>query len=121
MSSSKTSSFRARYADAVWSENALRAPERLVALAYAKYAGARDPRTRDKADEDVSWIDWQTLSTMTGIRSRDTLSKTTQALIGAGWMEQVEPARQHRSPRYRLTIPSRPELRMIVHVDSETA
>lgn len=119
MSASKT--FRTRYADAVWGENALRAPERLVALAYVKYAGARDPRTGEKADDDVAWIDWQTLATMTGIRSRDTLSKTTQALIAAGWMEQVEPARQHRSPRYRLTIPSRPELRLIVHVDSETA
>lgn len=115
-------SFRTRYSDAVWGENALRAPERLVALAYVKYAGATDPRTKERADEDVSWVEWQTLSTMTGIRSKTALSRSTKALVEAGWMRQVEPARQHRAPRYQLTIPADPEVRVrYLHPADETA
>ena len=120
MSASKT--FRTRYTDAVWGENALRPAERLVALAYVKYAGAKDPRTHEKAPDDIAWVEWVTLSTMTGIRSKTALSRTMKALVEAGWMEQIEPARQHRAPRYQLTIPADPEVRVrYLYADDETA
>lgn len=104
-------SFRARYSDAVWKPNALRPVEKLVALTYARYAGAKDPRTGEQADDDVSWVDSVTLSDQTGIRSRDTMHRALRALEDAGWLTQIEAARQHRSPRYRLTIPDRPDVR----------
>lgn len=103
--------FRIRYTDAVWSPNALRPNEKLVALTYARYAGAKDPRTGEQADDDVAWVDWITLSEHTGIRSRDGLHRATRGLVDAGWMHQIEAARQHRSPRYRLTIPTNPDVR----------
>jgi hypothetical protein len=98
-------SFRAAYTDALWNPNALRPTERLIALAYAKYAGAKG------ADEDVSWVPWATLADMTGIRSRSTLNLATRALEDAGWIEQIEAAKQHRAPRYRLSIPPNPGVR----------
>lgn len=104
--------FRDRYTDAIWEPNALRPNEVLVALAYAKYAGAKDPTTGTRADDDVAWVDWSTLSDMTGIRSKTGLSRATKALIDAGWMTRVAAHRQHRSPRYRLTIPNNPEVRL---------
>lgn len=106
-----TRRFRDQYTDALWAPNALRPNEILVALAYAKYAGARDPKTREKAPDDVAWVEWSTLSTMTGIRSRDALWRATRGLLDAGWMKQAEAARQHRAPRYLLTIPINPEVR----------
>jgi hypothetical protein len=114
-------SFRNTYTDAIWSENALRPAERLVALAYAKYAGAKDYQTGEAYPDDVAWVDWRTLSTITGIRSRDTLSKTTKALCETGWMTQIEPARQHRTPRYKLHVPARPDVRFSVICNDETA
>lgn len=115
-------SFRVRYTDALWTENALRPNELLVALVYAKYAGAKDPRTGEQADPDVSWVEWGTLATQTKIRSRDALNRATKGLVAAGWMRQVEAARQHRSPRYKLTVPSSPDRRLtIVTADVEAS
>lgn len=108
--------FRQQYQDALWAENALRPNELLVALAYAKYAGAKDPRTGEKAPDDVAWVEWVTLSTLTKIRSRDALNRATRGLVDAGWMRQVEAARQHRAPRYQLTIPTRPDARLCIVV-----
>lgn len=104
--------FRDRYTDAVWGPNCLRPNEVLVALAYVKYAGAKDPTTGEKSPEDVAWVNWSTLSDMTGIRSKTALSRATTALVDAGWMTQIAPARHHRSPRYTLTIPDNPEVRV---------
>lgn len=112
--------FRARYSDAVWAPNALRPMEKIVALTYARYAGAKDPRTGEVADEDVAWVDQITLSEHTGIRSRDSIHRTLRALIDAGWMQQIEGARQHRSPRYRLTIPANPDVRFTYTCDTDT-
>lgn len=103
--------FRHAYTDALWKPNALRPAEKLVALAYVKYAGAADPKTKEKAPDDIAWVDWPTLSDMTGIRSKTGLSRATKGLVEAGWMDQIEPARQHRAPRYQLTIPPNPEVR----------
>lgn len=80
---------------AVWDSAQLTPTERLVAMAYARYA----------FDSDVAWVAWARLSQMTGIRSKATLSKATKGLVEAGWLVQVEKARQHRSPRYRLVVP----------------
>lgn len=76
--------FRDRYTDAVWGVNALRPNERLVALAYAKYAGAKDN------PDDVSWVTWPTLSTMTGIRSKDALNRAVRGLVESGWMTCIQ-------------------------------
>lgn len=119
---SRSKPFRNTYTDALWAENALRPNELLVALVYAKYAGAKDGRTGELADPDVSWVEWGTLASQTKIRSRDALNRATKGLVAAGWMHQVEAARQHRSPRYKLTIPARPELRLTIVIDdAETA
>ena len=98
---------RDHYREAIWKPNALRPNEKLVALAYAEYAG----------QEDVSWVTWTTLSDMTGMRSKVTLSAATKGLVDAGWMTMIEPARQHRSPRYKLTIPDNPEVRNLYRWD----
>jgi hypothetical protein len=103
--------FRDRYTDAVWAPNALRPNEILVALAYIKYAGAKDPGCGERAPENIAWVEWTTLSNMTGIRSRTGLSRAIKGLVHAGWMTQIEPARQHRAPRYELTIPPDPGVR----------
>ena len=118
----KAKPFRNLYTDALWAENALRPNEVLVALVYAQFAGSKDKHTGELADPDVSWVEWGTLASKTKIRSRDALNRATKGLVAAGWMHQIEAARQHRSPRYRLTIPPRPELRLTVVVDdAETA
>lgn len=98
--------FRDRYTEALWGPTALRPNETLVALAYAKYAGAKDN------PDDVAWVSWETLAELTGIRAKSTLSRIIQALTAAGWIELLEPPKQHRSPRYRLTIPDNPEVRV---------
>lgn len=117
----KAATFRSRYSDAVWEPNALRPNEKLVALTYIRYAGAKDPRTGEQADDDVAWVDWITLSEHTGIRSRDGINRAVRGLVDAGWMHQIEAARQHRSPRYRLTIPTDPAVRFTYACDDQTA
>lgn len=99
--------FRDTYREALWQPNALRPNEVLVGLAYAEYAG----------QEDVAWVAWTTLSDMTGMRSRTTISAAIRGLVDAGWLVQIEPARQHKSPRYRLTIPTNPDVRHLYLCD----
>lgn len=113
--------FRHAYTDALWEPNALRPNEILVALAYVKYAGAKDPKTGHRAPENVAWVAWVELSDMTKIRSKDALNRAVKGLVEAGWMEQIEGRKQHRAPRYRLTIPTRPEVRLTVVCEDETA
>lgn len=98
--------FRDEYVQAVWECDVLRPNEVLVALVYADHAG--DP---DNPGNDVSWVVWRRLSQRTGIRSKDALSRAMQGLVAAGWLELAEEKRQHRSPRYRLLIPTEPEVR----------
>lgn len=85
--------------DALWDAEGLKPNERVVAYAYARYAGRRD----------VSWCSWDELRRRTGIRSRDAISRALAGLIGAGWLTEVSKARQHYSARYRLTIPCESE------------
>lgn len=108
--------FRDRYTDALWKPNALRPNETLVALAYAKYAGAK-AIDGEQSREDVSWVTWATLSDMTGIRSKDALNRAVKGLIESGWMTPFEQRRQHRAPRYQLVIPTHPEVRLTYHSD----
>jgi hypothetical protein len=102
--------FKDTYAEAVWGENVLRPNEKLVALAYARHAGAKDNGT--KVDDDVSFVTWVRLSTMTGIRSKDALNRAMKGLIESGWLMPHEARRQHRAPRYKLTIPTNPDVRI---------
>lgn len=99
--------FRDTYADAVRDCGyALRPNEKLVALVYAEHAG--DP---SKPLNDIAWVSWGRLSEQTGIRSKDALNRAVRHLEKRGWLTQVEPRRQHRSPRYRLAVPTEPEVR----------
>lgn len=80
--------------DAIWDCPDVKPNERAVAYAYARYAGA----------SDTTWCPWDELKRRTGIRSRDALSRAISGLIEAGWIVEVERARQHYSARYRLTV-----------------
>lgn len=115
----KQASFRSRYSDAVWARNALRPNEKLIALTFIKYAGAKDPKTKEPAPDDVAWVDWITLSDHTGIRSRDGINRAIRGLTDAGWIRQIAPARQHRSPRYKLLIPNDPGVRYTYVCDEQ--
>lgn len=106
--------FRDQYVDAVWESDSLRPNEVLVALVYADHAG--DP---DKPSNDVAWVSWPRLSQRTGIRSKDALSRALRGLEKAGWLVLVEKGKQHRSPRYRIAVPERPEVREAYVWDGE--
>lgn len=67
---------------------------KLVATVYARYAGRGD----------VAWVEGPTLRKQTSL-SRDATNRALRALEAAGWLEVVEPARQHRATRYRLSVP----------------
>jgi hypothetical protein len=99
--------FRDEYADAVRDAGyALRPNEKLVALVFADHAGdPKNPRN------DIAWVTWPRLSEQTGIRSKDALNRAIRHLEKRGWLVLVEPRRQHRAPRYRLVIPTDPEVR----------
>lgn len=86
---------RDAYVEAVWESETLRPNERLVAYAFARYAGSTD----------VAWCSWDELRRRTGIRSRDAINRALGGLLNAGWLVEVEHSRQHYSARYRLAIP----------------
>lgn len=86
---------RDRWLDELWDRPDVKPNERVVAYAYARFAG----------DGDVSWCVWEELRRRTGIKSRDALARALAGLKDNGWLKEVEKARQHYSARYRLTIP----------------
>lgn len=86
---------RLLYRNAVW-ESSLSTKAKLVALAYEKYAG--------KGTEKV-WVAGDNLRRITHM-SRDTANKALRELEHGGWLTVEEAAAQHRSTRYRLTVPS---------------
>jgi hypothetical protein len=81
--------------DAIWADRAPKPNERIVAYVFARYAGK----------QNVTWCTWDELRRRTGIKSRDGVSRAISGLIESGWLKEIEKARQHRSPRYELTIP----------------
>lgn len=85
---------RAQWRDAVW-ESDLEPMQKLVALAFEKYAGT---------GIDEVWVSWPELMRLTGL-SRDTVNRALKVLGPAGWLVVIERARQHRSARYALRIP----------------
>lgn len=95
---------------ALWESDQLTPSERLVGLAYARKA----------FEGDTTYVAWSLLSQMTGIKSKTTLSTATKGLVAAGWLEQVAPARQHYSPRYRLVVPER-DARAVYDADEDVA
>lgn len=80
--------------DAVW-DSALKPNERAVAYAFYRYAG----------NKKTTWCTWEELIRRTGIKSRNGVWLALKALIGAGWLEETEKARQYYSARYKLIIP----------------
>lgn len=84
---------RDSYRAALWGSR-LRPLERLVALAYAEHA----------READHAWVTYARLREVTGM-SEDAITRAIKGLRAAGWLELKEPARQHRSARYWLTIP----------------
>ena len=83
------------WAEAVWSSS-LRPLERLVALAYADHA----------RDGETAWATYGRLMDRTGL-SRDAVARALRGVVGAGWLVEVEPARQHRATVYLLAVPQR--------------
>ena len=92
---------REEYLDAVFRCPDLKPNERLVAQVFAFYA----------MDGTVAYAAPETIRQHTGIRSRDAMWRAIKGLVDAGWLVQVEKARQHYSPRYRIRIP--PDARLI--------
>lgn len=88
---------RVAWRNALW-EADLSTKAKIVGLAYEKHAGQ---------GIDAVWVSGDTLRRITGL-SRDTANKALRELEACGWLLMVEPARQHRSTRYRLTIPRQP-------------
>lgn len=86
---------RAQWRDAVKASDLKMAP-RLVALVFADFW----PRTGPA----VLWADEPRLTAECGM-SRATLYRAMDVLRDAGWLEQIEARRQHRSPRYRPHLP----------------
>lgn len=86
---------RDEWLEAIWDCETLNPSQRAVTYAYYRFAGK----------SDVSWCSWPELMRRTGIRSRDTVNRVLKQLAEAGWLEEVERARQHHSARYRLAIP----------------
>jgi len=86
---------RDRWLDAIWEDDALKPNERAVAYVYARYAG--------KTEE--TWASYAELMRRTGMRSKRSVSTAIKALVKAGWLDEKEVARQHRSAVYRLTCP----------------
>jgi biotin operon repressor len=96
---------RLRWRDAIWEAPDLRPLQRLVALAYEKYAG--------NGVNDV-WVSGEELRRVTGV-SRSTANDALRALEAAGWLVVVRKATQHYSTRYRLVVPR------TQHSDSQNA
>ena len=93
---------RLEWRDAVWESITLKPADKLVALAYEKFAG--DGTTRVFVAPEV-------LHQLTGY-SRSTYTLARSRLEVAGWLTVSEPARQNFSTRYALTLPadlSRPD------------
>lgn len=88
---------RQRWTDAVW-ESDLAPNVRLVALAFARYASR---------GLDSVWLAQSHLCEITGL-SKPTAQKATRVLLDDGWLEVVEPPRQRRAARYRLTFSGQP-------------
>lgn len=93
---SRPEALRARDAweERVWCSK-LRPPERLVALAYADHA-------RDGLG--LVFVTVERLVERTGL-SRSSVMRAMASLRQQGWLVPVEPARQHRAPRYALRFP----------------
>ena len=73
--------------------------EKLVALALERFMSA------DLSDARPSV---RRLHELTGLAER-TVQRCLQALVLAGWIVAVEPARQHRATTYQGRIPDTPE------------
>lgn len=89
--------------EAIWEDPTLKPNERVVAYCYAQYAGKTS----------TTWCAWDEIKRRTGIRSKDAVWRAVSGLVGAGWLEESQRARQHRSAVYRLTCPvdNPPEVR----------
>lgn len=98
---------RDKWLEAIWESDVLTANERCVAYVYARYAGKLD----------ISWCVWDELRKRSGIKSRDAINRAIKGLLAGGWLELTEPARQHYSARYRLTIPQQSARRTPEPVD----
>lgn len=81
--------------DHVWEAAGLTPTERLVALAFEKYASS-----------DRVWVTQPELTRITGLKRTAALN-AVRALQRLGWLELVEKAQQHRAPRYQLSLPVR--------------
>lgn len=87
---------RDTWLDAIWESEALKPNERVLAHAFARYAGKKK----------TTWCSWEELRRRTGIRSKNGVWSALKGLIDSGWLKETAKARQHYSARYELTIPT---------------
>src|SRR5690625_2584272 len=86
---------RMKWTDAVW-ESDLTSTQKLVALTYAKYAGA--------SMDDV-WVVMPRLMELTSL-ARATIQRALRVLEREGWLVVIQRSSQHRSTHYALRIPA---------------
>ncbi|MBB5776225.1 hypothetical protein [Nonomuraea jabiensis] len=101
------------YIDAVW-ESSLTSTQKIAALCYANHA--RTNRERDRA-----WVVYGRFMQQTGIRSRNTVAKVHQDLLGAGWLEDAGPRPGHKQIRvYWLALPAATGIEISTGTDFDT-
>lgn len=88
---------RQMWRDEIWNADGLTASQKLVALVFEKFAG------RGVGSVFATRAELIRLTSL----SRTTVIACVKALVERGYLVEVEPARQHRSTRYRLETPRR--------------
>ena len=100
---------REAWSRSIWAST-LPTGAKIVALAYAAAAH----------DRDRAFVTSDQLVQRTGL-SRNTAIKHRKALADAGWLQEVEPARQNYAALYRLAVPSSATTAPLTDLSSATS
>lgn len=103
-------SFWKSWKASIW-ESSLSSSARFIAMQFLDFMGA-DGAVVGRYGPNSSWVANEELTRRTGYASPSTLSSARQALTEGGWLREVEPSRQHRTPVYVLELPQASDERM---------